>query len=127
VGIRELTITMASTRGLLERHAILSANMLSVVSDIPQTRLSAALRGATYLGCETEARLLTLTHRCLKIIEAILPLRIAPGDGATLKLLVQSNRSEDEIRTTILSLLESMDVPTERAAEAVNDSEHGGI
>jgi len=97
---------MASTRGLLERHAALSANMLSVVADIPQTRLSAALRGATYLGSETEARLLTLTHRCLKIIEAILPLRIAPGDGQTLKLLVESNRTEDEIRPMILSLLE---------------------
>jgi hypothetical protein len=106
VGSRELTITMASTRGLLERHAILSANMLSVVANISQTRLSAALRGASYLGSEKESELLTLTRRCLQILEALFPLRITPGDGQTLKLLVNSGRDPEAIRGAILNLLE---------------------
>lgn len=103
---RTLTTTMGALRGLLDRHAFLSASMLATVSDVSQVRLAAALRGQCYLGSEKEAELSTLANRCVKVIEAILPLRIAPGDGQTLKLLVDSGRSEDEIRALAMMLLE---------------------
>lgn len=101
-----LTTTMGSLKGLLIQHRFLSASMLATVAEVPQIRLAAALRGVTYLGSEEEARLLTLAHRCVKVIEAILPLRIAPGDGATLKLLTNNGRDAEEIRTLTMMLLE---------------------
>lgn len=100
---------MASVRGLLERNALLSASMLAVVADIPKERLSAALRGAYYLGSEREAELLTLANQCVRVLEATLPLRIAPGDGATLRLLVRSGRDAEAIRINILNLLEPVE------------------
>jgi hypothetical protein len=100
------TITLGRLKGLLAKNPALSATMLASVAGMPVHQLTAALRGALYLGCEWESELFTLALRAEKVIDAILPLQIAPGDGATLKLLVQNNRSEDEIRTTILSLLE---------------------
>lgn len=103
---RPLTTAMGTLKGLLDRHAFLSANMLSTVADIPQVRLAASLRGDFYLGSEREAELLTLANRCVRVLEAILPLRIAPGDGATLRLLANNGRDPEEIRTLAMMLVE---------------------
>ena len=100
-----LTATMGRVKGLLKNHA-LSASMLATVVDVPQIRLSAALRGATYLGAEEEARIFTLCNRCLKVIEAIRPLAIESGDGYTLRLLVNNGRDPEEIRALAMLLLE---------------------
>lgn len=101
-----LTTTMGRVKGLLNRHKLLSASMLSTVVSVPQIRLSAALRGACYLGSEEEARVLTLATRCAALLEAILPLTIASGDGHTLKLLVENGRDVEEIRSIAMLLLE---------------------
>ena len=105
----QLTITLGRLKGLLARNTALSATVLANVADIPVHQVTGALRGALYLGAEREAELFTLALRTEKVLDAILPLRIAPGDSQTLKLLVQSNRSEDEIRTMVLSLLEPVE------------------
>ncbi len=102
----QLTITLGRLKGLLAKNPALSATVLANVAGMPTHQLTAALRGALYLGCEKESELFSLALRAEKLIDAILPLRIAPGDGATLKLLVQSNREPEAIRGAILSLLE---------------------
>lgn len=101
-----LSTTMGRVRGLLNRNKLLSASMLAIVLNIPQIRLSAALRGAMYLGAEEESRVWTVANRCVEVLEAILPLTIASGDGHTLKLLVENGRDVEEVRSIAMLLLE---------------------
>lgn len=103
---QQLTATMGRLKGLLKQHAPLSANMLSVVVGIPRIRLASALRGECYLGNEREAELLTVAYRCIAVLQAIRPLEVATGDGATLKLLANNRRSVEEIQQITMLLLE---------------------
>jgi hypothetical protein len=102
----QLTITLGRLKGLLAKNSALSATMLASVAGMPVHQLTAALRGTLYLGCERESELFTLALRAEKVIDALLPLHLAPGDSGTLKQLVQSGRDPEAIRTAILSLLE---------------------
>src|SRR5438309_491726 len=108
--MRQPSITMSRLRGLLRRDNRLSIAMLSQVSGVAVSNLSAALRdpNVVYLGAQRESELWELAQRCIAVIDSILPLTLARGDGGTLRLLVRSNRSEDEIRTMVLSLLEPL-------------------
>jgi len=79
---------------------------LAAIAGMPTHQVTAALRGALYIGAEKESELFTLALRAEKILDACLPLRVAPGDSQTLKLLVESNREPEAIRASILALLE---------------------
>ena len=109
-----LSATMGRVKGLLKNRA-LSASMLAIVCDIPQVRLAAALRGTHYTGSEEEARILSLTMRCLKIIEAVLPFTVEAGDGYTLRQIVNNGRDPEEIRQIVMLLLEPSHEINERS------------
>jgi hypothetical protein len=106
--VRESSITLNRLKGVLAQNAArFSASMLAGLSGIPQPTLAAALRNPNvYLGAQREADLLSLATRCVEMLDAILPLRLAAGDWTTLKQLLQSGRGPEAIRATVLSLLE---------------------
>lgn len=109
--MRQQSITMSKLQGLLRRDTRITIATLSQVAGIPLSNLSAALRdpNLVYLGSEKESELWSLAQRCVEVIDALLPLQIPRGDGATLRLLVRSGRDPEAIRNNILNLLEPVE------------------
>src|SRR5262249_38542808 len=99
----ELTITMRKIIALLE-DGRLSASTLAGVCDLKVSALSSALRQQRYLGAQTEANVHTRALRSLNVLDALKPLTITPGDWSTLKKLVDSDLTPEEMRQKIASL-----------------------
>jgi hypothetical protein len=79
----------------------ISVSSFSVVSNVPQATLSACLRGRLTMHGKQEAELYELSVRVLDIVRAIYPLKFERGDSESLKRLVQSSLTVDEIRDIV--------------------------
>jgi hypothetical protein len=93
----------------------ISVSMFAVVSGVPQATLSAGLRGRLPMSGETEARLHTLALRCADIAAAIRPLVFEKGNAESVKVLVNSSLSVEQIRGVIEQLFQTNSNTTEAA------------
>jgi hypothetical protein len=101
-----LTATMSRVRTNLE-SAEISASVFAKVAAVPVSSLTAALRdGSHYFGGQEEARLLTLSVRLSEMVESLRPLQVGKGDAESLKVLLESEKSPQEVRAHVAVLFE---------------------
>lgn len=92
-----LSTTMGRIRSRLDKAGV-TAQTFSAIADIPATTFGRALSGMVYLGAEKENRFDLLSARVVEIVEALAPLSIRNAELESLKHLVESKRTADEIR-----------------------------
>jgi hypothetical protein len=76
------------------------------LANIPESSLRTAMQGKLYFGAVKEARLLTLSVRVAELAEALKPLGISKGEVESLKVLLDSEKSPDEVRQYVAGLFE---------------------
>ncbi len=100
-----ISTTLARVQSNLNA-AGLSASVFAKIAGVPASSLTESFRGARYAGAQEEARWLTLSVRCLELINALRPLTMEKGAWEPLQMLLEVNKQPQEVRRAIGAVFE---------------------